>query len=702
LLRGRLIRLAPDDHILQLTTHHLVYDDWSTGILIRELSASYQAFANGVTPAEPSPAYQYGDFVRWQEERFQGAALESELTYWKQQINSATGFQHLPTDHVRPALSTHRGARETAALSAELANSLKVMSRQERVSPFMVLLAGFQCLLHRYSNREEIGIASCAANRPLVEVEGLIGRFGNDMVLRTSLSGNPTFRELLKRVREVALSAYSHQELPFGMLLDDAGNGSGHTLHPPFQTMFILQNAPKEAWQLSGLDVSWLPLHTRTAKHDLIVWLKSEPALEVTLEYSTDLFDAPTMKRILNDYQSILVAMAKDPGALVSHIPISTPPAPKPVEAPPLPAAAKDTATSKGKQLVEARLIELWEAAFGLHPIRADQNFFELGGDSLLAARLFTQIEKAFKTKLPLATLVESPTIAQLAEILSAPTAHSSSSCLVAVQPKGTQPPLFCVHGHGGEIFFCWNLSRSLGTDQPLYGLRARGLSEKTAHYTVEEMATHYLTEIRTVQPHGPYYLGGYCFGGMVAYEMARLLTAEGEKVAMLAMFNTPAPGSLEGWPLQQAYLTKRISHEFRKLGELGIRDKLEVLGTKAAGLGRLALGSIKETIWKISARSPLGRAEKWTQRLLSVSDINIAAAKAYAPGPYAGRSILFLTEEASSLYTFGPKSGWTPLITGGIEVYNVEGDNISMFDSQFVDALAEKLKPCINRAHKA
>jgi hypothetical protein len=132
------------------------------------------------------------------------------------------------------------------------------------------------------------------------------------------------------------------------------------------------------------------------------------------------------------------------------------------------------------------------------------------------------------------------------------------------------------------------------------------------------------------------------------------------------------------------------------------MREKLETLGTKAAGLGRLALGSIKETIWKISAKSHLGHADKWTQRLLSVSDINIAAAKAYNPGPYAGRSILFLTEEASSLYTIGPKSGWTPLVAGGIEVYNVEGDNISMFDAQFVDALVEKLKPCIDRAHKA
>ncbi len=700
--RGRLIRRTTGDHILQLTTHQLVYDEWCTGVLIRELSASYQAFAAGTTPTEPGPAHPYGDFVRWQEARFQGAALESELAYWKQQLDSPTGFQHLPTDHARPAVPTHRGARETAALPADLANSLKVMSRQERVSLFMVLLAGFQCLLHRYSNDEEIGVASCVANRALLEVEGSIGRFANHTVLRTSLSGNPSFRELLKRVREVALSVYSHQELPFAAVLEKAGNGSGPTRHPPFQTMFILQNAPKETWQLPGLEATWLPLYPGTTTHDLIVWLTSEPALEVTLEYSTDLLNAATMRRILDDYQSILAAMAKDPGALVNAIPISAAPVPKPDHAqPPLSTSSNGTRSGDNAR-VESRLIELWEAAFGLHPIRADQNFFELGGDSLLAARLFTQIEKVFKTKLPLATLVESPTIGQLAEILSAPATHSPSSCLVAVQPKGTQPPLFCVHGHAGEIFYCWNLSRCLGMDQPLFGLRAKGLSEKTAHYTVEEMAAHYLQEILAVQPHGPYYLGGYCFGGLVAYDMARLLSAQGETVALLALFNTPAPRSLDGWPLQQTYLTKRIAHELRKLGELGIRDKLEALGAKTAGLGRLALGTIKETVWKISVKYPLGRAEKWTQRLLDIPDINIAAAKAYAPGPYPGRGILFLTEEAPSLYSIDPKSGWTPLIKGGIEAYDVEGDNISMFDTRYIEVLAGKLKSCINRAHNA
>jgi len=283
LLRGSLLRLGVDDHILQLRTHHIVHDDWSTGILFRELSELYQAFAAGTESPLPDLAFQYGDYVRWLHGQLQGNVLGSKLSYWKEQLASATGFQHLATDFARSAKSAtaNRGAREGVVIPTDLANSLKELSRQERVSLFMVLLAGFQALLHRRSNDEEIGVASCAANRPLAEAEGVIGRFGNDMLLRTSFSGNPTFRELLVCVREVALNAYSDQSLPFGKVLKEVTNRTDPNRNPPFQVMFILQNAPRENREIPGLSIKWLPLYAGTAKYDLNVWLKIEPTLEV-------------------------------------------------------------------------------------------------------------------------------------------------------------------------------------------------------------------------------------------------------------------------------------------------------------------------------------------------------------------------------------------------------------------------------------
>ncbi len=698
LLRTQLLRLSDDNHILLLTTHHLVYDDWSTAIVSRELSELYEGFVHGKASPLADLNFQYGDFVRWQQEQLQSAGRETKFSFWKKQLTSSTDFNHLTTDFARPEESTNHGARERIVLPVDLKDSLKALSRQERVSLFMVLLTGFKCLLHHYSSDEEIGVGSCGANRPFAEAENLIGRFGNAMLLRTNLSGNPTFRELFQRVCATALTAYSDQNLPFGQLVREVRNGATPNGKPAFQTMFILQNAPQEDPHISGLSMSWSSLYNGTSKYDLDVWLKAEPELEVILEYRTDLFRAQTVKRILADYRTILDAMVKNPGMRIADASIS-----KKIETVPARTgtiAAKNEVVTAGSVPtgdVQRRLIEFWEAAFRIHPISVDQNFFELGGDSLLAARLFPQIEKAFKVKLPLAILLEAPTIRQLSARIDGCESDSLGSCLVAVQTRGLRLPLFCVHGHMGEVFYCRNLSHSLGADQPMYGLRSYGLGGGSPHSTVEEMAVHNLTELRKLQPKGPYFLSGYCLGGMVAYEMARLLSIEGERVGLLVLFNTPAPGSFQGWPFDRAYLTKKIAHELKKFRKGSIREKLRILRNKGASLSSLALGRLKTAF----AKSSLGGAQRAAQRLLSVADINISAAKAYSPKGYAGQIILFLTEEARSLYSVDPKEGWSALATKGVEVYAADGDNNSMFDADFVDALAEKLKSCIERTQR-
>ena len=696
LLRTELIRLAAEDHILQLTTHHIIYDDWSTAVISRDLSELYQTFATGKGSPLAEIEFQYGDFVRWQQGQLQGKALETKLSYWKRQMTSSTPFYHLTTDFARPKISTKHGARERIILPPDLTESLKVLRRKERVSLFMLLLAGFKCLLHHFSNHEEIGVGSCGANRPFEEAEGLVGRFGNAMLLRTSFSGNPTFRELLKRVRATALGAYSDQDLPFGQLVGELANGAQPT-RPPFQAMFILQNAPQDDPQVPGLSMNWSPLYNETAKYDLDVWLKAEPEMEIILEYRTDLFRAETMKQILADYCAVLEAIVKDPGMSVSDLLPSRNPKPSRNETTSITAKEMGSANdaTRPKDEVEGRLLGLWETAFRIRPIAVDQDFFELGGDSLLAARLFPQIEKAFKINLPLAALLEAPTVRQLANRIGGHKIDLSDSCLVPIQTGGKKKPLFCVHGHMGEVFYCRNLSDALGSDQPLYGLRSYGLGDKPPHQTIEEMAVHNLKEIRKVQPMGPYFLSGYCLGGMVAYEMARLLDLEGVMTSLLVLFNTPAPGSFKNWPFGRVYLTNRITHELKKLRKLGMRDKLVIFGKKAAELASLAFGRLKTAV----ARSFSGEAKEAAQQWLSVADINISAAKSYAPGAYAGHINLFLTEEASSLYSIDPKDGWKALAKGGVEVHGVSGDNNSMFDARYVDALGEKLKACIEKA---
>jgi hypothetical protein len=216
-------------------------------------------------------------------------------------------------------------------------------------------------------------------------------------------------------------------------------------------------------------------------------------------------------------------------------------------------------------------------------------------------------MEKTFQMDLPLATLLEAPTIRQLAEIIRSGNVCSLSSSLVAFQPNGTKSPFFCASGQLGEVFFCRNLSHSLGPDQPVFALR-QGLGEGSLHYSIEEMAAHYLSEIKTVQPTGPYFLGGYCFGGVVAYEMAQLLKKQGEEVALLVLFNAPTPDGLKAWPLRPAYLQKRITYALRELRSLPLQKKLGAIAKKAGWLSYYVAGNVEDYSLADAATVPFGR----------------------------------------------------------------------------------------------
>jgi thioesterase domain-containing protein/acyl carrier protein len=698
IVRAKLVRLQTDDHVLQLTTHTLVFDDWSSGVLIRELSETYCAFTAGTIPPRCQRAFQFGDFVRWHRDRLQGPEFESHLGYWKQQMNSETAFAHLATDFARPVRNTNTGARKTVILPEQQADSLKGLSRDERVSLFMVLLAGFNCLLHRYSGHEEIGVATCAANRPLEEVEGLIGRFGNSVLLRTSLSGSPTFSELFKRLREVTLQAFSHQELPFGMLLETIAPGCGRSPKPPFQVMFILQNAPKDSWQLSGLSVDWAPLDTGTSKYDLIVWLKSEPAMEITLEYSTQVFKPESMDKLMADYLGILETMVKNPKERVGNLQISTKPGSSGVKLDSMNADSMNVngiVAAADKARVESRMIELWQNVFRHQPIDAVHNFFELGGDSLMAARLFTQINKTFQCNLPLTALLQAPTIRQLVQMLCGEKFCSSAS-LVSVQPHGTRPPLFFAPGSGGEPVQCWKLSGCLGPDQPLYGLRSRGLCGEPLQHTIPEMAAYYVQVIRDVQPDGPYYLSGYCFGGLVVYEMAQLLTAQGQDIALLALFDTPAPGFMRVKQLNTNF-NRKVRYEMRRLAASGIGPALLNYCVRSLGFFRRKLRHDTSALGDAPAR-PSSLISKPGGRGLDVSAANIAAAEAYYPGQYAGRIALFSTREFLARWAVDQREGWLQFAAGGIENYTLEAGHDHLFEEPSITNLAEELKRCIER----
>jgi len=318
--RFRLIRLANDEYVLLRVWHHIVSDGWSAWVFERELSAAYNARVTGRAVELPQLPLQYADYALWQREWLAGVELERQLSYWSEQLEDLATLE-LPTDRRRPAVQSYSGARLDVELAPALVRDLRALASTEGATLFMAGLAAFQVLLHRYSGAEDIAVGTPIAGRRRAELEGLIGFFANTLVLRGSLAGEPTFRELLARVREAALAAYAHQDLPFEKLVEALAPVRDLSRNPLFQVCFALQNAPGTTLALSGLQVSRVGLPTRSAKFDLTLTLReTEQGLRASWEYCTDLFEQATIERMAGHFQVLLESIVAEPGQRIGQL----------------------------------------------------------------------------------------------------------------------------------------------------------------------------------------------------------------------------------------------------------------------------------------------------------------------------------------------------------------------------------------------
>ena len=306
LVRATLLRLSEQEHIAVVTMHHAISDGWSIGILIRELSALYQSFLLGEPCPLPEPAIQYADYAVWQRNWLQGAVVEAQLDYWTEQLAAVPDLD-LPTDRPRPPALSERGAERSTILPPTNLEAVRALGRREGATLYMTLLAAFQVLLSRYSGKEDITVGTPIAGRTRPELEGLIGCFVNTLVVRGDLSGNPGFRELLRRIRRTTIEAYTHQDLPFEKLVTIAHRDRAADRAPLFQVMFALQNVPIPSVRVPELLLTPLELPSQTSKFDLTLFATEVPeGLRLTMEYSTDLFDAARVDRMLAHYLILL------------------------------------------------------------------------------------------------------------------------------------------------------------------------------------------------------------------------------------------------------------------------------------------------------------------------------------------------------------------------------------------------------------
>ncbi|WP_404791150.1 amino acid adenylation domain-containing protein [Altericista sp. CCNU0014] len=327
LLRATLLQLNPDSQVLFITLHHIIADGWSAGILVRELAVLYDCFCQDISATVdpkllPELPIQYADFALWQQHWLQEGRLDPQLAYWQQQLSGDLPLLTLPTDRSRPAVQTFSGRTQTWQISQSLTASLQQLSQQAGVTLFMTLLAAFKVLLYRYTGQTDVLVGSPIANRNRTEIEGSIGFFVNTLVLRTDLSGNLPFQDLLHRVRETTLGAYTHQDFPFEKSIEVLQPERSLSHSPLFQVMFGLQKDPLQDLALTELNVSVLEIESETARFDLTLsLLETDRGLKGTVEYNTDLFDAATIDRLLGHYESLLksiVADAQQPIAQIS------------------------------------------------------------------------------------------------------------------------------------------------------------------------------------------------------------------------------------------------------------------------------------------------------------------------------------------------------------------------------------------------
>ncbi|MGQ0541540.1 MAG: amino acid adenylation domain-containing protein, partial [Blastocatellia bacterium] len=321
LFRASMVRLQDNEHVMLITLHHIISDGWSLAVFFKELTEAYEILVNGNQKALNVPSIQYADFAAWQQDYLREDVLRKQTEYWKNKLKGAPALLELPTDHSRPAIQSHKGANYPVTISPEIVESLKVLSRREGVTLYMTMLAAFQTLLYRHTNQEDITVGTPIANRNRVEIEDLIGFFANTLALRTDLSGDPTFRDLLSRVKKVTLEAYEYQDIPFEKLVEELNPERSLSHNPIFQVLFGLHNTPPFVSGASGLKYAPIEISRNVSRFDLSLDLfENENGISGMVEYSNDLFTESSISKLMDRFQVLLKSISEEANSRISSI----------------------------------------------------------------------------------------------------------------------------------------------------------------------------------------------------------------------------------------------------------------------------------------------------------------------------------------------------------------------------------------------
>ena len=685
-------RLGPDDVVIGLVIHHIICDQWSFGVLLQEMTALLLAERKGV-PIELEPPPRSENYALAQRADLTTPDVRRQLNYWRSQLD---GLQPvgLPTERRSHATVPESGRSATLDLPEDLLAAIRRTADEHASSEFMVELAALQLFVHRTTGAGDIGIGVPIANRHWAGSESLVSTLVNTLVIRTQFAPISTFSELLADIRDTTLDAHANQDIPFEQLVAELPSAQRRDAMPFFGVFFNVQNAPIELPELDDLAIEVMPLNRRAAQFEFALTIDAELTNTLTVEYSADLFEDDQIRSWLHEYRTILeeitsldgdAYLVKDrrDGSDRRAVPDRRTSAPSTQRTDALAAVVlpDDERTGDSTPLPgrETEIAEVWARVLGLPSIGRHDDFFDLGGHSILAVRILAEIEEFSEHRPPMSLLFRAPTVATLTAALETDRWAPAATSLVSLTQGSGSQNFFYVSPFLISSLSFHELAQRSGPEISFYALQPQGLETDDAiHTSVEEMAAHYVSEMRAVQPIGPYLIGGHCAGGWVAFEMARQLEAAGERTDRIVIVDVEPPG---------------IQAPQRQLLRF-IASRLVLYG----GGGRI-FHALKWQLSIASQRLHTKRvARSQSRRGELVRDVHIEAHRKYTGGKISGDVDLIRSEEWHRLPDKKWHLEWERLIDGRLRVSVIPGAHARLLDGEGVVRLAETLRSILGQ----
>jgi thioesterase domain-containing protein len=679
LVRLVFIRLHSHRHIILGILHHIICDGRSLELFAGELATCYAVLSSGAEPElEPLPL-QYADYACWQREWLSSNDFDSQLSYWTKKLAGARFLLDLSANGVRPAERSFDGSSQARRLPEDLVRQLKAIARRYDATPFGLSLAIFYIALHHYTDQSDILVGMPVAARSRVELEQVVGLLANLVVVRVDLSGDPLFSALLRQVRDAVLGALTNQDVPFERVVEALHPARNLAQNPIFQVLFASVKAIP--WKrFGGLEASPYTVEALAVPFDLTVSIIDEESSDtcwLRADYRTDLFTYDQMNRLLDHYVHLLWSVSARPEVRLSQLDrpsdwtvangarklkaasgTNTPPGDFDLARSP----ARSDAPQFGRDergasaaFVEEVLASLWAKALGTRPSSTTSNFFDVGGHSLMAMYLASAIGRVYGINFPVSLIFQEPTIEGMARRLQG--AVCAASSVVSIQDDGSRPPFFC----GGSMPELVDLSRALGSEQPFFQLdifalqQQRFFANRLLFSSVPDLAARFRHDIVSIQPIGPYYLGGMCEGGILALEIALQLQAQGHEVALLAQFDTPVNGYWHKRPVDWVLHAWSLVYSCR-LGPR-MRDHLR------ARLTRRVTRSPEEETYAHIVKVTWEAIRAYRPDRVFEGEIHLFRSPRSPPWPY---------EDAAA--------GWHARASQGIRVHDVVSEHVKIF----------------------